>query len=171
MSVTYLKGDLLDWAAEGSTWNIVLHCCNAQKAFNSGVAKAIRDRYPTAFEAYLAGDMIPGQFSVAEVEPGRRVCNLIGQRGFGYDGQRYLDYEAFYSGLEIVRDLLEIAHKEGRVYQLAMPRLIGCVRAGGAPTIVDSMIQHLWAGSPVNVFLVELPNNTDKVGTNLNTHA
>ena len=45
--VTVVKGDLLD-AKE----TIIAHQVNCQKRMNSGVAKAIREKYPIVFERY-----------------------------------------------------------------------------------------------------------------------
>lgn len=160
MSITYVRGNLLDW----THWNVIGHCCSCQNRMGSGVAKAIKERYPAAFDAdtvaHEEGRARLGLLSYAEVEPGRRVVNIYGQQHYGYAGERYLDYEGIYVGLERLRDLLDNAHKEGRVYSLGLPYLIGCHRAGGSWPVLDAMIHHLWAASPVQCFVVELPQGS-----------
>lgn len=154
MSVEYLKGDLLDF----SQWNVIIHCVNAQGVMGAGLASAIRDRFPIAFKAYLdaysSGDLVLGSFSVGTLENGNKVVNLVGQDKYGTD-QRHLNYEAFYSALETLKNVLDDAAKEGRMYSLAFPKGIGCGLAGGNWQIVDAMISSLWSDSKTKVYIVE----------------
>jgi O-acetyl-ADP-ribose deacetylase (regulator of RNase III) len=152
MSVEYIKGDLLDFPAG---CNVIAHSCNAQGVMGSGLAKQIRERYPVVFDVYSAAPKEMGTFSVADVGDGRKIVNMITQSHYGNDGKRYVDYEALYSALETLRDSLDSTRKEGRVYTLGLPLGLSCGLAGGSPTVVDAMIQHLWAGSETKVFVVE----------------
>ena len=49
--IRVVKGNLLD-----ATEIVIAHQVNCQKKMNSGVAKAIREKYPEAFEKYLETD-------------------------------------------------------------------------------------------------------------------
>lgn len=160
MSLTHIEGDLLDWQAGGHSWNVCCHVCNSCRVMGSGIALAIKTRYPAAFEAYMASEMTLGTFSVATLEDGKKIVNLIGQRYYGGDGKRYLDYEAFYSGMETLRDSLEAAAAEGRIYSLGVPYKIGSDRAGASWSIVEAMIKDLFDKSVVPCYIVRLPQKS-----------
>lgn len=159
MSVTYVKGDLLAF----TDWNVALHCVNAQGVMGSGIAKALRDRWPAVWEVYedahKHGGLHLGSFTVAEVEPGKRVVNLVGQERYRTDPAdktRFANYEAIYSGMEVLRTTMEAAMAEGRgPYSLGIPFKLASDRAGGSWAIIDSMIHDLWAGSAIKTLIVE----------------
>lgn len=161
MSVEHITGDLLDFPHDIS---VILHCANCQCTLGNltatGIAKLIGDRYPAAAqadkEAHTAGEVRLGQFSVALVGDNRRVVNLYAQDRYGND-RRHLDYEALYSGLERIRDLLDSAAQEGRTYVLGLPYLIGCNRAGGDWLVAEAMIESVFRVSPTKVYIVRLP--------------
>ncbi len=154
MSVTYIKGNLLDFPGV----NVIGHIANCQGVMGSGLALQIKEEFPAAYEVYRkdfeAGECKLGQFSAAEVAGGKRVVNLYCQDQFGRD-RRHLDYEALYIALEGLKQLLERAHSEGRIYSLGLPYKLGSERAGGAWPVVDAMIQHLFAASDIKVVVVE----------------
>lgn len=160
MSVEYIKGDLLSFAK----WNCALSCVNAQGVMGSGLAKSIRDRWPAVFDAYheahKAGELELGTFTVVEVEPGKRVISLVGQQFYRkdpVDKTRFANYEAIYSGMEILRAALEEAVAVGRgPYSLGIPFKLASDRAGGDFAVIDSMIHSVWAGSPIPTYIVEL---------------
>lgn len=156
MSVHKIDGDLLDWQAGEHKWNVIVSCCNAQRTMGSGIALAIKTRYPAAFEAYMDSDMMLGTFSVATVEDGKKIVNLIAQQYYGSDGKRYVDYEALYAGLEALKVALESAAGEGRSYSVAIPYKMASDRAGGSWQIVEAMIHFLFDDSPIPCYTVRL---------------
>lgn len=158
MSLTQIEGDLLNWQAGDHKWNVICHVCNAQRTMRSGLALAIKTKYPAAFEEYSKSDMMLGTFSVATVEDGKKIVNLIAQRYYGYDGKRYVDYEALYLGLEALKIALETAVTEGRQYSLAVPYKMASDRAGGSWMIVEAMLKDLFDKSPVPCYIIRLPS-------------
>lgn len=163
MSVTYTEGDLLKWESKDAEWNVVVHGCNAQGVMGSGVAKQIRDKYPAAFDVYRkeyeAAGLPLGSFTVAPVENDtKRIVNLVTQQYFGKDGKRYINYEALYSGLSDIRDLLVGPKSMGRNWTLAIPAWIGCGLAGGEPLIVQAMVEDLFLRSEIDCVVVEWEN-------------
>lgn len=46
----HTKGNLID-LAEAGEFDVIVHGCNCQNVMGSGIAKEIRERYPSAFEA------------------------------------------------------------------------------------------------------------------------
>lgn len=135
MKIIYKVGNLLD--AEES---FIVHGCNAQGRMGSGVAKAIRDRYPQAYvayhRAYLSEGLALGQTIWAKCAP-HTVINAITQEFYGYDGRRYVDYDAVgraFAQIDATSQLTKrsepAARTIGVVNAVAMP-LIGAGLAGG----------------------------------------
>lgn len=157
MSVEVVQGDLTDWLA-GIT--VLAHQANCQNTMQSGVALAIKRKHPEAYaadtEAFKRGDARLGCFSTALLPDGKRIVNLYGQERYGQN-RRHTDYEALYTCLSLLRDVLEEAHEAGRVYVLGLPHKIGCGTGGGDWRIVSSMIGALFEASPVRVVIVQLP--------------
>lgn len=104
----------------------------------SGVAKAIRAKYPRAFEAYFEafkrhGDALPMGL-VQAVDCGKHtIINIVGQKSYGYDGGLYLSYVYLAKAFEVIGERLP-----GET--IAMP-LIGCGLAGGEWSKVSSIIE------------------------------
>ena len=100
------EGSLLD-----VTHGLIVHGCNAQGVMGSGVAKAVRDRYPQAFSDYRAafdaGGLSLGQvvWTVVNPNPASRlaIANGITQRFYGRDPSvRYVDEAAVQTVFETV---------------------------------------------------------------------
>lgn len=92
MTLIYKIGDLMD-----ATEPVIVHGCNARGVMGSGVAKAIRERYPEAYQEYRK------HFETSGLELGeivtawsgdRYIGNAITQADFGRDGRRYVSYDA-----------------------------------------------------------------------------
>lgn len=94
--IEYFKGCVVDAFATGKYF-AMLHQANCFNTMNSGVAKAIRERYPEAYEAdcqTIKGDRAKlGTYSLAEVTVRGRalhvIANLYGQYDYGKDGKKY----------------------------------------------------------------------------------
>lgn len=86
--INYLKGDVTNPNRKPT---LILQCVNDCGKMNSGVAKAIMNKWPKVSEAYfnwastmkLGGDFYLGQIQVVKAEPGIAVCNMIAQRDYG----------------------------------------------------------------------------------------
>lgn len=122
-----------------------MHCCNAQGAFASGVAGAIRARYPQAYESYMhtyrsqGNKLYLGQVIEANCDP-HVVLNLIGQENYGRDARKgvvYVSYEALRIALKKVN---EIAHEQN-ISAIGCP-LMGAVLAGGDWSVISQIIEE-----------------------------
>lgn len=105
-------GDLLD-AERG----IIVHGCNAQGVMGSGVALAVRQRWPEAFaayrQAYETSGLVPGRIVWYRVSrhPPLAIANAITQDRYGRDPNvRYVDYEAVRA---CFRQIGEVARRHG----------------------------------------------------------
>ena len=165
MSVEHIEGDLLTWPA-GIT--VLAQNCNCQNLFEAGIALAIRQKCPAAYEADTNAyqelarhgetrEML-GTFSVAEVGDDKKIVNLYGQFTTGTE-RRQLNYEEFYNALDSLREALNVAHAAGRSYVLGLPYRIGCGLAGAKWSIVEAMIHDLFDDAPTRCVIVRLPNS------------
>lgn len=108
---------------------IIAHGVNCQHAMNSGVAKAIRNRWPLVYEMYRTrprGKSMIGIVDMISVDPCDKlwVANCYTQVFYGYGGGRYADLDAIDTclrGVSIYAQMYEL--------DIYMPR-IGCGRGG-----------------------------------------
>ena len=144
------NGDIIQKFKTGE-YSGLIQGCNCFNTQNSGIAGQLRSEFPEAYQADLKtvrGDRSKlGTFSSATTEFGF-IYNCYTQFRYGNDGNRYLDYEALYMSLELVRNRHRF-EREG----LLIPK-IGCGLAGGNWNIVRTMIFEIF--SDKNVTLVSL---------------
>lgn len=127
---------------------VIVHQVNCQGKMNSGVAKAIREKWPHVFEEFetqyqekknniwLGTNL--GNIQVVEITPPwLYVVNLYGQQEYGYDGKRYTSYAAWEKALPILRDHVGNIKPTPQVY---FPYQIGCCRGGGNFAVITGMI-------------------------------
>ena len=121
---------------------------------NSGVAKAIRERWPVVFEQYmktynnnikenngyntLLSNILIVNLNDYKLKPGNTesplIINMFSQEFYGYDGKRYTSYDAFDNCLQKIK---ETVPKGSRI---AFPYKIGCDRGGAAWEVIFMMI-------------------------------
>lgn len=148
--VKIVSGNLLD-AKE----RIICHQVNCKGAMNSGVAKAIREKWPEVFTEYRSyiemcfGSPL-GSVCYAGVNGGRQeVANMFSQYSYGYDGKRYTSYDAFYNCLNsILRD-------SNPTDSIAFPYKIGCDRGGASWDIIYAMIFNVLKDRDVTIYRLE----------------
>lgn len=136
-----VKGNLLD--AKG----IIIHGCNAKGVMGSGVALAIKNKWPEVFEHYAYAIKSYGGMDHAReymgrvfwIEPsdGVVVGNCITQQLYGIDGSKYLSYDALD---KCMIDVAETA-RQFPGHDINFP-LIGCGLAGGHWPVVREIIEH-----------------------------
>jgi len=145
MKIEYVKGSVVD-AAE----SIIAQGCNAQGVMGSGVAKAIRDRWPEVFPRYrvfideirAAGRNPLGCTNFANVDPygdDKMIVNMITQEFYGRDGKQYVDYDA-------VRKCMNLLNRRVGMFstsphRVAMPK-IGAGLGGGDWEVISQIIEE-----------------------------
>ena len=150
--VTIKEGNLLD-----ATEKVIVHACNAQGAFNSGVAKGIRERYPIAYKEYKnflqeTTDNPMGKVVIAiDCKQDKIIMNCITQSNFGYDGERYTSYQAVIDSLTKVFQACKIAH-----YNIALPYGMCSVRGGAKWEYIYNLICMLSEEYDVDVTIYKL---------------
>jgi O-acetyl-ADP-ribose deacetylase (regulator of RNase III) len=103
-----VRGNVLD-AFEKDGPVVILQQVNCQGVMGSGVAKAIRDKYPQVYTQYSwmvensdprqPSSQLLGNRQMIEVEKNKFVVNLFAQDFFGRDGRQYTNYEALRQSL------------------------------------------------------------------------
>lgn len=111
---------------------LVAHGCNTKGKMNSGVAKFVRQQWPSVYTSYMRlcesvpnTDKLLGTTQIITINNGLRVANLFTQIRYGYDGKRYADLDAI---VKCVTDLCAsaVSFDETDIY---LPQ-IGCKRGG-----------------------------------------
>lgn len=160
--ITYKKGNLLDTPDK-----IIAHGCNAQGVMGSGVAKAIRDKFPKAYEDYrkrFPGPIgIENQSVLGSVIPSINgqcvILNCITQLNYGKDGKKYVSYDAIDKCMSyIYGDLHMTNFFTGEKTlpadtNISMPK-IGAGLGGGNWEVIEAIINHRL--KDVNVTVWEL---------------
>lgn len=143
------KGNLLDSKAD-----IICHQVNPY-TMGSGIAKQIKEKWPRVYakhmEASNKGLIKLGTCQVIKTNPGqednRLVANLCGQEKYGYDGQRYTNYEGIYVALEKLAKYC----KDNNIKSVAFPKNMSCVRGGANWWIIVSMIEAVFMNNSNNI--------------------
>lgn len=138
MEIKNIDGNLLDSKAE-----YIIHQVNCAGAMNSGVAKAIREKWPDVFSKYKNyvdkyNNDVLGAVLPVKVGENQRVLNLFGQGNYGYDGIRYTSYDAIDTCLHKVAMKCE---KDG-IKSIALPYHMSCDRGGANWNIIMEMIKQ-----------------------------
>jgi len=138
--INAITGDIL--TAKG----IIIHQVNCRGVMGSGVAKAIREKWPTAFDAYRShwermggasnADEMLGDVVFADVGD-VWVGNCFAQDGYGKDGRRYTSYDA------LDRCMIEVARLAPKFAGASINfPLIGCGTGGAKWEVVKEIIEH-----------------------------
>lgn len=159
--ITEVVGNLL----ETDKCDVIVHQANLFHTFGAGIARAIRERFPEAYEADLKtakGDMNKlGTYSVAKItkvnDPKptsiKFIVNLYSQNGLG--GQdRQTSYDAMARGLSTLQHRLSYRKD---TLTLGVPFQLGCGLANGDWIIVRAIIESVFAKSRIPVIIYTLP--------------
>ena len=117
---------------------VVLHQVNCQGKFASGVAGAIRKKYPEVYLSYMNFYQIHknnllGRFDDVDVNENLIIVNCFSQEFYGYDGRKYTDYDA-------IRKIFGNVYKKFGDKEYFAPYLYGCGPGGGDWNVVSEII-------------------------------
>ena len=149
---------------------IMVQSVNCQGKMGSGLAKAIREKYPMVYDHYRAeyelGLLELGYTSYVEVDTDKYVANICGQDFYGYDGKRYTNYEALKNGLEDVKMMAQALKVE-----VVIPYRIGCGLGGGDwDGVVLPMVEEIFKDDIV-AFLFQGGDEDYERKERINNHA
>ena len=142
MKIKYKRGNLL----EADEIHLV-HGCNAQGVMGSGVARAIRDWYPKAYQDYRSvyqeGKLLLGNIISSAQDDGRVIHNAVTQEFYGRDSRTYVSYWAIaetFSKLE--------SYNLGHI---ALPK-IGAGLGGGDWSVIEAIIENCLVRTEATVY-------------------
>lgn len=135
MGIITKKGNLLD--AKG----IIVHGCNCQGVMGSGVALAIKNKWPDAYAMYkqkwATMGIMEGDIITVAVAPGVFVVNALTQEFYGRTkGHRYVSYDAVQEAFAKIQPF---------AWDLGLPvnfPLIGAGLGGGDWEIISTIIDR-----------------------------
>lgn len=157
MEIININGDLLN-----STADLIIHQCNCSPAFGSGVALAVRNKYPIAYEthikdvstAFTRKDLL-GKIHPVKVKDNpsvQYIVNMYGQLNCGNDGKRYTSYDAIYECLEKVK---QYALGKG-LKSVALPYGMSSVRGGASWKVILAMVESIFEDTEIYVEIWKL---------------
>lgn len=142
--IHYVKGDVTE-----ASQDLIAHGCNCSGGFGSGVAGAIRRKYPEIRQAYLEHEpKLLGTCQFVE-HAGHVWVNAFTQQTYGYDGKQYADLTAVGYCLSEIGDYME----QHGYKTIAMPK-IGCGLGGLRWEQVSILVENLL--QDYEVFVYEL---------------
>lgn len=148
----YKVGNLLN-----APQKVIAHQVNCQGKMGSGVAKAIRDKYPKVYKDYLTvcksipPKSLRGMAQII-VDSERIVVNLFGQEYYGYDGKRYTSYAYLTKALDRMFFLLDDAGDR----EVAIPYKMGCDRGGANWAFVEELLNDYSELYNIDVYIYSL---------------
>lgn len=145
MKIEYIEGDLL-----ASRELVIAQGCNAQGVMGSGIAKAIREAYPTVYNDYRGVYEAQGKklnlgqiITTRTLE--RTILNIISQEYYGRNPNVvYVSYDAIKAAILSINMM-------GYV-RVAFPK-IGAGLANGDWAIISSIIESTSDFTPVVYYL------------------
>jgi O-acetyl-ADP-ribose deacetylase (regulator of RNase III) len=131
--IHYKKGNLLD-----VTSGIIVHDCNMQGVMSAGVAKAIKEKYPTCFQGYQymlqESRMTLGGVIYHYPNNDLLIANALTQEFYGSD-KRHVNYAAIVNSFQ---KIIQVAHLED--FKVINFPKIGAGLAGGNWDIIADLI-------------------------------
>ena len=131
MTIEYRKGNLLDVQS-----GIIVHGCNAQGVMGSGVALAVRQKYPECFNAYANADLHLGLVVWHYENENLWIANAITQDFYGTD-KRHVNYAAIAFCFEHV--FKNAIYGSSTPFEVHFPK-IGAGLGGGDWNIIEQII-------------------------------
>lgn len=137
MKIDYIKGDLFT-----SPYRYILHGCNSKGVMGSGVARAVKELYPKAFEEYslwCSKGFRLGQFLAVDCGDAT-IINAVTQQNYGKavtqlgpNPERFVSYDA-------VAQIMSQINKTFSGETIAMPT-IGAALGGGKWEVISAIIE------------------------------
>lgn len=134
-----VEADLLVYPLDG-----FMHQTNCFHTMGSGIAKAIREKYPELYKADCEhgrrGAMTTlGTFSTCKLHDDKQGYNAYGQFNFG-GWKRNTNYEAVYTAMLGIKDHATA----NNILKLGLPKMMGCKLGGGSWYVYRAIIEDIF---------------------------
>lgn len=153
---TIIHGDILTPVSPNTQHGtVVCHQVNCQGVMGAGLAKQVKTRFPSVFDAYLekcmaansSSDLLGSvQFCSVLNDVGYIVANIFGQNMYGRTGC-YTDYGALKNTLETIAKVFPND-------TIRIPYKMGCGLAGGDWETVENIIQTTLRNQTVEIWML-----------------
>ena len=153
MKTTIIEGDLLETEAE-----VIVHQVNCMGKMGSGVAKAIRDKWPIVYEKYhelFYQDFFVVKLGICQpvkVSDTQRVINMFSEENYGYDGKMYTSYDAVNECFGKIRKYME----SNGLKTMAIPYKMSCVRGGANWDAIMALLNANFGDSDISIEIRKL---------------
>lgn len=135
--------------------NVIVHGCNAQGKMGSGFAKELRTRFPEAYERYIEvynlRGLELGDTVYYDVSDQLCIANCITQKFYGYDGEKYVSYDAIDNAMlkmnELIGSLNVVTH-------IHFPK-IGAYLGGGNWNVIKEIIDHRMINAYKHLYILK----------------
>lgn len=143
---------------------IIIHGCNMQRKMNSGVAKALRKKYPVIYDDYIES-LQSGIFNLGDhitsLTKTKIIGNLLTQDRYGYDGAVYASLKDIEMALKsFIIDLQDFTGFDP-LPSIATPR-IGCGRGGLDWSDVKKIFEQIEEEYNVEFVVYDIPDEFTK---------
>lgn len=138
--------------------DIIIQSNNCFITQGTGIALAIRNKYPEVYKADQAtvrgdrdklGTILPVKLE-ANSQPYYCFLNY-NQYNYGRN-KRMVNYEAFYNCLELSRDkCIKLGYKS-----IGLPYFMSCKNASGDWNVISAMINSVFNNSDIDIFICKL---------------
>lgn len=147
MGINFIRGDVTLGNEE-----VMAHGCNCRGAFGSGVAAAVKNKWPEVVKEYKEFVSVEklGQIQQVLTESGKIIVNMFTQLNYGRSGI-FVDYGAIENCFKLLR---EWAEWEG-VKAIGIP-MIGAGLAGGDWKKIEEIIKKTWKDSSIELNIYHL---------------
>lgn len=159
MPIRIVNGDLLESKAQ-----VLAHQTNCSKGFGTGVAGAIKNKWPLVAEEHRLACIINegsglkpsemlGLIQAVKVSDSltdkqdKYVVNMYAQENYGYDGRKYTSYDA----LDTCLSKLVTFCKEKGIKTVAFPYGMSSVRGGANWDVVMALINAHFGETDIDV--------------------
>jgi len=138
---------------------IIVHGCNTKGVMGSGVAKAIRGKWPKAYSDYKyiydTEGLRLGQI-VWSIVDNKWIANAITQNNYGKDGQRYVNYDAVETIFLKIRNEVESCSTlvDGEGPFIGAPK-IGAGLGGGDWNVISDIIDTILYNYDVVIYDID----------------
>jgi len=144
--ITYKNGNLLE-----SNCDIICHQVNCQGVMGSGVAKAVKDKFPQVFNAYVqfvnSYPTVLGQTQVVKVSDNQHIANLFGQYNYGTSGERFTSYDAIDTALSRLKYFM----MENNLNSISFPYKMSSDRGGADWDVILALINSSFKDTEITI--------------------
>jgi len=148
-----LKGDITNITKTDKPF-IIPHVCNNIGAYNAGVAKSIRNKFPEAYDEYIRfNPKKMGKVNFVVIKRKKEdhafiIANMIAQQGYEpTTDERYVNYSDLVSCMKKVRKLAQIFE-----YDIRTP-MFGTGLSGGDWNIIKNLMIDCWCKRGIDVYV------------------